>query len=186
MTQQILALPDSDIAPVTEGGVIKNPSTARMGKISEAAFYYEAVRRGWDVLLPPVDAADYDCIIKRCDTRPIAIQVKRAKRHHSLRSYNIRCCRGGGKNLNLPYSHTAFDALAVHLSDVNRWIFFTRSEIGNRVGTSYIVPEERKKTPKHHALPDRLPDNWSLLHQLAATNSQESFGGTPTNVPDPQ
>lgn len=171
-----LALPDSDIALVTDGGVIENPGTARVGKISEAAFYYEAVRRGWDVLLPPVDAADYDCIIKRHDTRCIAVQIKRAKRHHSIRSYNIRCCRGGGKNLNLPYSGTAFDVLAVHLSDANRWIFYTRSEIGNRLGTSYIVPEERRRQTKHSALPDRQPDNWSMLYQIATTYSQKSLG----------
>lgn len=153
---------------MTTGADVCEPqTTAHKGKISEAAFALAAVIRGWDVLTPPVDAGDYDCIIKRHDTRPIAIQIKMAKRHHTFRSYNIRCCRGGGKNQNLPYRNTAFDILAVHLSDIDKWVFFTREEIGNRLGTSYIVPSERKKTPKHFAISDRSPNNWELIDHFA-------------------
>lgn len=159
-------------------------TTAHKGKISEAAFTLEAVIRGWDVIIPTASSDDYDRIIKRPNTRPIVVQVKRSHRDASKdRYYRINCSRSGcskGDSKRILYSATAFDVLAAHLHDIDKWLFFTRAEIGNRTTALYVLPEERKQSPRHDAMQDRNPDNWSLLHDIAELLTFS--GPTPADV----
>ena len=146
-------------------------TTAHKGKISEAAFTLEAVIRGWDVITPTASSDDYDRIINR----PLVIQIKRAHRDASNdRYYRINCSRSGCYGVGykrILYSSTAFDVLAAHLHDIDKWLFFCRPELGNRTTTLYVLPEERKQASRSDAMQDRAPDNWTLLDEITANIS---------------
>lgn len=170
MTQPALfATPDSDMAPVTEGAVIDTQSTEYKGKVSEAAFAYQAVLRGWDVF-DAGGAPDMDKILKRPNTLPLAVQVKRAYFDAPRKLYIVNCSRTRRcDNTRILYSTTAFDILAVHLHDADRWVFYTRAELGNRTRTSYTLPSERKNKTSRNAPDARDPDNWSLIDAVASS-----------------
>ena len=146
-------------------------TSAHKGKISEAAFTLAAVIRGWDVIMPTASSEDYDRIIKRPLTRPLVIQVKRAHRDAANdRYYRINCSRSGCAGVGhkrILYGPMAFDVLAAHLHDIDKWLFFSRPELGNRTTTLYVLPEERKQASRSDAMQDRTPDNWSLLDDVA-------------------
>lgn len=172
MTQSILALPDSDIAPVTEGAAGRVAlNNCERGDISEEMFDVEARRRGWLVASGRGKGRDFDSIVKRPSLiRPVSVQTKLAHWYEDKQSYLVRCATAQ------TYSATAFDVLAVHLADRNQFVFFLRSELGNRVGFRYQPLEFRKKRQCRGAVINRDPNNWELLDQVAATNSQESSG----------
>ena len=178
MTQALFAIEDGKHLPVTTSAVVGLESADYKGKVSEAAFAYQAVLRGWDVI-DAGGAADYDRILKRPHTRAVLVQVKRAYRDSERTLYVVNCSKSrkdaGGRQ---QYSVTAFDILAVHLADVDRWVFYTRSEIGNRHTATYILPKERKNKTSVIAMSARDPDNWELFDQVAAMYSQESLGVT--------
>lgn len=137
------------------------------GKVSEAAFALQAVIRGWDVI-DAGGAPDLDRIIKRPYTRPIAVQIKRAYYDAPRGLYIVNCSktrRFHGDRVS--YSATAFDVLAAHLPDIDKWVFYTRPELGNRQKATYILPENRKNKTRHAACTPRAPDNWSLLDDVA-------------------
>ena len=184
MTQAVLAIPDSDIAPVTEGAVVEQSARLK-GRISEAAFALEAVTRGW-IVIDPGDIDDFDRILKRFNTPALTVQIKRAKLYERDQCYRINASRSGGLGAKkrVLYAPQAFDILAAHLVDVNKWVFYTRAEIGNRTQLVYKRPELRKQATSSRACDARDPDNWSLLDQVAAIRSQESFGlGQPMSYP---
>ena len=169
MTQPALfAVTDGEHSEVTEGGA-NEFSAQRKGKISEAAFALQAIIRGWDVVNPNGDPDDYDTILKRPHTRPILVQVKRAIRYLGDNCYRINASRSGGPDSKrrILYSHTAFDVLAAHLSDVDQWVFYTRAELGNRTQTTYKLPAERRQAVSSRAPDARDPDNWDLLNDVA-------------------
>lgn len=180
----ITATQDSDIAPVTEGAMVDVQSSDYKGRVSEAAFTYQAVRRGWEVI-DAGGAADYDRLIKRPTTRGLLVQVKRAYRDSGRTLYVVNCSRSRkGVSGRVQYSSTAFDILAVHLADIDQWVFYTRSELGNRTRATYILPHERKNKTSVIACEARDPNNWELLDQVAAIYSQQSFGlGQPLSDP---
>lgn len=150
------------------------------GRVSEIAFSLEATSRGWDVCTPLAGTDDYDCIVKRYNTRPIVVQVKRAT---LLQSETWRMFKVTGCPASRPYSEMAYDVLAAHLAEVDKWVFFTRQEMGDRTKTTYTLPEDRKLSTKSSALAPRDPDNWDLLHDVA--ESLTLSGSTPTNVLPP-
>ena len=174
MTQPVLfATPDSDIAPATEDAVVGVNSSDYKGKVSEAAFAYQAVLRGWEVI-DAGGAADYDRIIKRPSTRSMLVQVKRAYRDEARTLYVVNCSRSRkGASGRVQYSTTAFDILAVHLADVDQWVFYTRVELGNRTRATYILPHERKNKTSIIACDARDPNNWHLLDEVAASLSRQ-------------
>jgi hypothetical protein len=179
-----LALPDSDIAPVTFSAAVDTQSNDYKGKVSEAAFAYQAVLRGWDVI-DAGGAADYDRVIKRPTTRGILVQVKRAYRDEARSLYVVNCSRSRrdarGRS---QYSATAFDVLAVHLPDIDQWVFYTRPELGDRTTTTFILPGDRRNKTSCRACTPRNPNNWTLIDQVAAMYSQESLGlGQPMSDP---
>ncbi len=186
MTQPALfAVEDGEHSAVTQGASVDLESNDYKGKVSEAAFAYQAVLRGWDVI-DAGGAADYDRIVKRPYTRAILVQVKRAYRDQERTLYVVNCSRSRkGASGRQQYSTTAFDILAVHLADINQWVFYTRAEIGNRVRACYILPEERKNKTSVNAMAPRNPNNWELLDQVAAMYSQESLTPSTANVPHP-
>ncbi len=177
MTQVLFAIEDGEHSAVAEGG-ISELSAKRKGKISEAAFALQAIIRGWDVVNPNGDPDDYDTILKRPHTRPILVQVKRSMRYPDDNCYRINASRSGGSDSKrrILYSYTAFDVLAAHLADVDRWVFYTRAELGDRTQTTYKLPAERRQVVSKRAPDARDPDNWELLDQVAAMYSQESKG----------
>jgi hypothetical protein len=182
MTQAVLAIPDSDIAPVTDGGVI-DLNTCELGNISEMKFEIEACARGWLVASPRGRSRDFDCIVKRQNTRPVTIQIKRARKKLD-HSYLFNTSRGLGKTgRRVLYSQSAFDVLAVHLVDIDKWIFYSREEIGTRQGITYTLPELRKNAPYPGATRARNVDNWSLIDDVA--QSLINSGSGTANVPPP-
>jgi hypothetical protein len=188
MTQPVLfAVEDGEHSAVAEGGIVDFESNDYKGKVSEAAFAYQAVLRGWDVIDAGA-APDYDRIVKRPYTRAILVQVKRAYRDEGRTLYIVNCSKSRkGASGRQQYSATAFDILAVHLADIDQWVFYTRAEIGNRVRATYILPHERKNKTSVIAMAARDPDNWELFDQVAAMYSQESLGvAQPMSHPIPQ
>ena len=186
MTQPVLfAVEDGEHSAVTRGAAPEF-SSKRKGKISEAAFALQAIIRGWDVVNPNGDPDDYDTILKRPSTRPILVQVKRAMRSVQDNCYRINASRSGGPDSKrrILYSHTAFDVLAAHLADVDRWVFYTRAELGNRTQTTYKLPTDRRQVVQRRAPDARDPDNWELLDQVAAMYSQESLTPKTADVLD--
>jgi hypothetical protein len=172
----LFAVEDGEHSAVTQGASVDFESNDYKGKVSEAAFAYQAVLRGWDVI-DAGGAADYDRIVKRPYTRAILVQVKRAYRDEGRTLYIVNCSKSRkGASGRQQYSSTAFDILAVHLADIDRWVFYTRSEIGDRVRACYILPEDRKNKTSVIAMAARDPDNWELLDQVAAIKAQEPLG----------
>jgi hypothetical protein len=51
--------------------------------------------------------------------------------------------------------------------DADRWVFYTRPELGNRTLTTYALPEFRKNKVRKDAPDARDPDNWDLLDEVA-------------------
>lgn len=183
MTQPLLlAVPDSDIAPVTNDAVI-SAGTNRMGgpswltgNISEKLFDLEATRRGWLVAINAGGAPDFDFIIKRpISLGCVVVQVKTPYWHERKKQYIIRACSNNGS-----YSSAAFDVLACYLREAGEWLFYTRAEIGARLVTSYTPPDMRQKATKFSAPGARQPNNWELLDDVA--QSLTTSGGIPANV----
>ena len=175
MTQQILALPDSNIAPVTDGATAEQSARLK-GRISEAAFALEAVIRGW-IVIDPGDIDDFDRILKRCDTPALTVQIKAAKLYERDGCYRINASRSGGVGAKkrVLYSPQAFDILAAHLVDVNKWVFYTRAEIGNRTQLVYKRPELRKQATSVRACDARDPDNWELIDDVAQSLTNSGY-----------
>jgi hypothetical protein len=139
------------------------------GKVSEAGFALQAVIRGWDVI-DAGGAPDFDRIIKKPHTRAMAVQVKRAYFDASRTLYIVNCSKTRRlQNGRACYSATAFDVLAAHLPDIDKWVFYTRPELGNRQKATYILPDNRKNKTREMACSPRNPDNWELLDEIAAT-----------------
>ena len=148
-------------------GFVDTESNDYKGKVSEAAFALQAVIRGWDVI-DAGGAPDLDRIIKRPYTRPIAVQIKRAYYDAPRSLYIVNCSRTRRANGDrVPYSATAFDVLAAHLPDIDKWVFYTRPELGNRQKATYILPGNRKNKTSYAACAPRDPENWSLLDDVA-------------------
>lgn len=179
----ITATPDSEMAPVTFGAAVNPQCNDYKGKVSEAAFAYQAVLRGWDVI-DAGGAADYDRVIKRPTTRGILVQVKRAYRDEARTLYVVNCSRSrrdaSGRS---QYSATAFDILAVHLADIDQWVFYTRAELGDRTTTTFVLPQDRRNKTSCRAPDARNPNNWELLDDVAS--SLTNSGGNPADVRPP-
>jgi len=178
MTQPLLlAMPDSEFAPVTEDAVIEAaPDSAERrrlnkeinvrSKIAELLFLQKALELGYGVKWMQDNCKDYDIILERDGMRPMFVQVKcsLASASKSSKYYHIlNRVRGSFK----PYSPTAYDVLAVYLGDRAEWVLYTRAELGNRMNTSYTPPELRQVAVKTSAPDARDPNNWSLLNQVA-------------------
>lgn len=180
MTQAILALPDSDISPVTEGAVVEQSARLK-GRISEAAFALEAVERNW-IVIDPGDIDDFDRILKRAHTPALTVQIKRAIMYAADGCYRVNASRSGGNGgKRILYGPQAFDILAAHLADINAWVFYTRAEIGNRTQLIYKRPEMRKQRVSSRACDARDLDNWNLIDEVAA--AKIISGPTPADVP---
>ena len=163
----LFAITDGEHSAVATESLVDTSSADYKGKVSEAAFAYEAVLRGWDVI-DAGGAADYDRILKRPNTRPICVQIKRSWRNPQRGFYIINCSRTQRRDgTRLPYSITAFDVLASHLPDIDQWVFYTRAELGNRQKATYLLPQERKNKTSVIACSPRDPNNWSLLSEVA-------------------
>ena len=192
MTQPALfALTDGEHSGVTEGGIIvpaENhvlPNNCDKGDFSEDAFDMAARLRGYLVTSGRGKGRDLDSIVKRPHLlRPVSVQTKLARWTKHFRGdhwyYKVNCCQQGR-----PYSATAFDILAVHLADTNQFVFYTRAELGNRVGFVYLPEHLRKRRANPGSLSARDPDNWELLDQVAAADSQESLTPSTANVLHP-
>lgn len=172
----ISAVTDSDIAPVTLGAVVEQSARLK-GRISEAAFALEAVKRNW-IVIDPGDIDDFDRIVKRAETAALTIQIKRATIYAADGCYRINASRSGSSgSKRILYGPRAFDILAAHLADIDRWVFYTRAEVGDRTALVYKLPEMRKQRVSSRACDARDPDNWDLLNQVAEslTANQNSF-----------
>jgi hypothetical protein len=188
MTQALLlAMPDSDIAPVTEDAAIEQPPDEaaqnrrekqaelnKRFKIAELLFLLKVTELGYEVKWMQGNCKDYDVILERTGMRPIFVQVKYSVWKTSNKCYNIYNCTSGR---NKAYSATAYDVLAVYLWDRNEWVLYTRDELGNRIGTSYTPPELRRAAVRSNAPDARDPNNWHLLDEVAEslTAHQKSF-----------
>ena len=178
MTQPLLlAMPDSEFAPVTQDAVVgvvpdeeawqrleKKVEANKRSKIAELLFCLKLVELGYEVKWMQGNCKDYDVILERNGMRPIFVQVKYSVWKTSNKCYNIFNCTSGR---NKVYSATAYDVLAVYLWDRNEWVLYTRAELGNRVGTSYTPPELRRAAVRSHAPDARDPNNWHLLDEVA-------------------
>ena len=182
MTQPLLlAMPDSDIAPVAEDAVVAcEDAQARLEKsveqklradIAELLFCIEARKRGYEVKWMSGGCKGYDVILERDGVRPMFVQVK----HTFLREQ----AQGGSwfykiKNgvAGKTYANNSYDVLAVYMWDRGEWVFYTRGELGNRSETTYTPPELRKVATSKSACAPRDPNNWHLLDEVAAQLSQ--------------
>ena len=178
MTQPILfAMEDDERSLVTEGAFVM--SSARAGDDSELAFERAALQRGWRVCAPKGAAEEFDYIVKRRGGRPVVVQVKRAAMQHSKESnYNIRCCKTRGPRASagvsarrIPYEVGAFDVLAAHLPDLDKFVFFTLGEINGRTSVGYTPPDRRQNRRQQRAVAARDPDNWELIDAIAESST---------------
>jgi len=190
MTQPALfAVEDGGHARVADGAFVM--SSARAGDDSELAFERAALKRGWRVCSPRGIAEEFDYIVKRKGGRPVVVQVKRAAMQHNKESnYNIRCCKTRGPRASagvsarrVPYEAEAFDVLAAHLPDLDKFVFFTLGEINGRTSVGYTPPDRRQNQRQQRAVAARNPDNWELLDDVA--ESLTLSGPTPANVLPP-
>lgn len=167
MTQQILAMPDSDIAPVTDCAVFGPKLTEKQkGDIGEKAFDLAASLRGYTVCRPGGEVPGFDFIVMHPSGAWIVVQVKWATKEGSRYKIPNNSC-------GVLYSADAYEVLAVYLPDLNRWVFYTRAELGNRIRTAFIPATDRQRAAKSSAPDHREMDNWNLLDEVAAakTNS---------------
>lgn len=168
---ELFTLTDAEHSPVTDEAV--DISSSHKGRISEASFALQAIIRGW-LVFDPGDADGFDRIIKRPHTRPIAVQVKRAWKYDQDSCYRVNTSRSASKSRGRQlYGPMAFDVLAAHLSDVDKWVFYTRSELGNRTQATYKLPDERLQITSRRACDARDPNNWHLLDEVAASLSRQ-------------
>jgi len=136
------------------------------GAIVERRFEIAAMERGYEVAVNFGGGKDFDCMVRRVGGRPVVVQIKTGDWRGT--AYRIRNQSGGRV-----YSPDAYDVLAVYLCDREQWVFYLRAELGNRSATSYTPPDIRRKKRgelcgRHGGLPpDRNPDNWELLDEVA-------------------
>ena len=186
MTQPLLlAMPDSEFAPVTEGAVVdvapdeaaqdrreKQAEKIRRSKTAELLFCLKAVELGYEVKWMQGQCKGYDIILERRGMRPMFVQVKSSGTQVGRSDYFIRNCTEG-----VIYDAAAYDLLAVHLHDRNEWVLYTRAELGNRMSTSYMPAEFRQYAARSRACDARDPNNWHLLDEVAEslTANQKPF-----------
>jgi len=170
MTQPLLiAMPDSDIAPVTEGAAIE--ALAINSELAGDAVEFELCKqlslRGWNARHMGGKHPGYDVIATKPEYRGMFVQAKTAFAYED--AYMIK-----NKSGEKIYGANAYDVLAAYLPDVNGWAFFLRKEIGNRQGFRYA---RQKRCMRADAIPYRAPNNWHLLDEVAEslTAHQKSF-----------
>ena len=146
----------------------------RTGTIVERIFEAEALSRGYEVAANTGGARDFDYIVRKPGHRPVVVQVKAAYWNAHCRGYGIRNVSQRGKL----YAAHAYDVLASYLKEKGQWLFYARSEWGDRKRTTYRPPEMRRR-PRHtkcgkrgKVMPDRNPDNWELLDKVAQSFTQ--------------
>ena len=188
MTQPLLlAMPDSEFAPVTEDAVVgvapdgeawqrleKKVEVNKRSQIAELLFLHKALELGYDVKWMQGSCKNYDIILERNGMRPMFVQVKYTVLQSGLNHYKIFNCTSGA---NRRYGMEAYDVLAVYLWDRQEWVLYARAELGNRTGTSYTPPENRQVAVRNSAPDARHPNNWEILNQVAKslTANQKSF-----------
>ena len=175
MTQPLLlAMPDSGIALVTEGVVFDRLLTDKQkGDIAEKAFDLAASLRRYTVCHPSGETPDFDFIVMHPSGAWIVVQVKWATKEGSR--YKVPNNSNG-----VLYSADAYEVLAVYLPDLNRWVFYTRAELGNRIKTAFIPPADRRRAAKSSAPDHREIDNWDLLDEVAS--AKINFGPRTADV----
>lgn len=180
MTQSLLlAAPNTDMAPVTEGAVV-GPVNARSamaerhlrGDIAELLFCIAARERGYGVKWMQGNCKGYDVIIERYGQKPLFVQVKCSNPKPGNNWYAVSNNVGG-----VVYAPHAYDALALYMWDRGEWVFYTREDLGNRTATTYTPPEMRRQATGSGSPPARSPNNWHLLDEVAEslTAHQKSF-----------
>jgi hypothetical protein len=162
MTQPLLlAVPDSDIAPVTQYAVIEL-SDSRKGDLAEAILIAGCIRRGYEVFKAFGNDHSSDYVLIRDNAR-VMTQVKTATLDERG-DYTISTKRGRGLTAR-PYGRGDFDVLVAYLPDRDALVFWTFDEICGRQNVRY--------NPARH----RQPSNWETLNQVAEslTAHQKSF-----------
>ena len=179
MTQPLLiATLDSDMAPVTEDGIIVCPDAAERwaraaeqlarADIAEFRCAEQLTQRGYSCTVLGGRFKGFDIIADREDIRPQHVQVKHGFLLADNR-YIIVNRRGDGQ----VYSPTAYDILVYYMWDRDQWLVYGRAEFGDMSGISYMPPDLRKNVRYRRSGPaDRDPNNWELFDQLAAPNPQ--------------
>jgi len=151
-TEALVAEPDS----------VARLCNNRIGDVSEFEFCRQATLHGWRARHMSGAEPNYDVIISRVGSRSVFVQVKRAYWDTDRNAYRIR--NKGGSGI---YSPCAYDILAAHMEDIDKWVFYTRAELGNRSQTTYTPPHLRTSAVSRSAPPPRNPDNWDLLDEVA-------------------
>jgi hypothetical protein len=187
----LFALTDGEHSEVTEGGINAPLNAAQRGAselpekrndgvkgaIVERLFEIAALERGYEISVNIGGGKDFDYIVRLPGGRPVVVQIKTGCWADKNCSYEIKNYSKAGI-----YAFGAYDVLAVYLPDRRQWLFYLRTELGNRSRTSYTPPEIRRRLRKSftraygESVTDRDPDNWELLDQVAAMYSQESLG----------
>lgn len=180
MTQAVLfATPDSDIAPVTQDAIVGLNLGQRdyeqeklRGKIAELRCCEQIARLGWHYTMMGNGHSGYDIIAERENTALQRIQVK----HGFLRPppsgrkgapfYKI-CNHKSGKI----YGPAAYDFLVFYMYDRDQWLVYHRTEIGSRHDVIWIPPDLRRGLARPGSVPQRNPNNWELLNEMAASLS---------------
>ena len=183
----ITAIPDSDMAPVTEGAMMTGASLGltdkQRGDMAEFEFCKLIRMRGWEVKHLGDGTPGFDVLATKPDVRPLLTQVKHGFlcKDPNWNSYHYKIFNEKQGKI---YGPTAYDILAFYMWDRDQWLLYCRREFGNRRSTTWTPPELRKYKPSKKALEDRDPNNWELLDQVAAIRSQESLGlGQPLSDP---
>ena len=171
MTQPLLiATLDSDMAPVTEdaaAGASAVLSKSDKGDVSELTFELEARRRGWIVCTPRGNTKGFDCIVLRPGSVPVLVQIKAGTWIAEKFIYQFANNKAGQI-----YSDSAYDIMAVHLVREDRWVFFSRSEVGNRMYGGYAVSNTKSLARrKYPSLCDAAADNWERIDEVAVAKT---------------
>lgn len=173
MTQAVLfATPDSNIASVTDDGMIVYPDAAeRSAKaaeqlsradIAEFRCAEQLTMRGYSCTVLGGRFKGFDIIADRHDIRPQHVQVKHGFLDNNR--YMIKNRPGNGP----VYSPTAYDILVYYMWDRDQWLVYGRAEFGDMGGISYVPPDLRKTARYRRPGPDdRNVNNWEHFDQLA-------------------
>lgn len=147
--------------------IIKKVNTKLKGDIAEQAAILQALRRGWEVLLPRGDRLSYDMVF---DVNGLLakIQVKRAWFDKKSRNFvvdNRQTKTNRRLMVRKLYNSLDFDFALVYIPDHDLFYIFPVSVfIGYGSAISIVESDKRQRRPKSA----NYRDAWELILQWAA------------------
>jgi len=140
--------------------------TKRKGDIAEYAATLEALRRGWDVLIPVGDRLPYDLVFSIRETF-IRVQVKHAWLSKRTKNYVVDSRRTKTNRRIMKrerYAKKDFDFALVYIAEKNLFYVFP-VDVFIRYGSEIHMTESQKRQRKPAS--EQFRNKWDSLLQWA-------------------